>query len=233
MRTIHSWYQAPVLPAIRTAVTLLALTAALAFLSWAIAPPVAAQEDCVVCEACPSPLPASLTGSAKRVGLVPPPGQDAGAQIGLLVKFTFDGTLDLSASTVTIDMVLNEVGSAGELLPGLPITFSPRPGSTPTAAIYETPSRVIPKVRLEIRAKGDEGLFDWRLKVDRATIPNPPQLCSGTLRLTTNLTTSFVISDGGSEVLPSVIVPVRIEQPWRCLDLIDGDSQKPRSLRAP
>lgn len=238
MRTIQSWYQAPVVPAIRTVVTLLALTAALAFLSWAAASPATAQEGCVGCGVCSSKLlPASLTGSANRVGLVPSPGQDAGAQVGLLVKFTFNGSLDLSASTVTIDNLLNEQGGAGELVKGIngvnlpPVILFARPGSTATGAIYETPSRTIPKVRLEIRAKG-EGLFDWRLRVDRATIP-APSLCAGTPRLTTNLTTSFVIRDGGSEARPSADLEVRAEQPWRCLDLTGGDPTKPGSLRTP
>jgi hypothetical protein len=183
------------------------------------------------------PANSTVTGSANRVGLVPPPGKDAAAQVRILVKFTTAAPANLGASTVTIDSLLNERGGAGELVKGtdgvnlLPMTLFARPGSTPTAAIFETPSRAIPKVRLEVQTKG-QNLFDWLLRVDRGTIPAFPELCTGGSRLTTNLLTQFTIDDG---INPPV--PISTVQPWRCLDLVGiprvPPAPAPRSLRAP
>ncbi len=173
----------------------------------------------------------SVTGSASRVGLVAPPGKDAGAQVGILTKFTFAGPINLGASTVTIRELLDEVGGAGELVKGtggvdlLPMTLVPSPGGRPNGAIFETRSRAVPKVRVEIQTKG-RGLFDFLLRVDRGTIPAFPNLCEGP-RSRTNLTTSFVINDGVNPVVIST------DQAWRCLDLIEGDPRRPRSLRVP
>jgi hypothetical protein len=181
------------------------------------------------------PFIANVTGSTNRVGVVPPPGNDAGAQVRVLVKFPFVEPVNLGAATVTLNSLLVELGpdGAGELVTGtdgvpiLPLILTARPGGGPDAAIFETPLRSIPKVLLEIQTKG-QGLFDWLLKVDRGTIPVFPQLCAGAPRLTTDLTTSFTIDDG---VNPPVVVST--EQPWRCLDLMGGDPKKPRSLRVP
>jgi hypothetical protein len=160
------------------------------------------------------PVTGSATASANRVG------DDAAAQVGILVKFPFAGPVNLGASTVTINSLLNERGGTRELVKGtggvdlLPITLRPRSGSKPTAAIFETPSRAIPKVRLEIQTKG-QGVFDFLLRVDRATIPAFPQLCGGEPRPTTDLVTNFIIDDGVNPIVVST------KQPWRCLDLVD------------
>lgn len=175
----------------------------------------------------------SLTGSANRIGIVPPSNRDAGAQVGALMKFTFDGDLNLATSTVMITKLLDERGGAGELVKGtggvdlLPIILSPRPGAKANAAIFESPSGEVPKVQLEIQTKGHD-IYDFLLRVDRASIPAFPQLCAADGRLTTHLTTRATIDDGVNPPLE-----VSTTQPWRCLDLIGRDPKKPRSLRVP
>jgi hypothetical protein len=162
----------------------------------------------------------SVTGSAKRLG-------EAGAgDIGISMKFTYLGAIDLSASTVTVHNLLNELGGAGELVSGLPITLSVRPGGRPNAAIFETPPRARPKFRLEVQTKGS-GLFDFRLRVEFERIAFP-RLCPPSGRPPRiNLVTRFTIDDG---VNPPV--EVATTQAWRCTDFIRGTND-PRSLRVP
>jgi hypothetical protein len=177
----------------------------------------------------------SMTGSASRVGLIPPPGKDGGAQIRIGGKFEFAGPVRLGSSTVTITSVLGEYGPGGigELVEGtdgadiLPFAVAARRGGNPDAATFETPSRAIPKFRMEMRARG-QGVFDVLLKIDRASISVFPKLCAGDSDPATNLTTSFAIDDGTNPP-----VGVATTEAWRCLDLIGGDPQKPRSLRVP
>jgi hypothetical protein len=77
---------------------------------------------------------------------------------------------------------------------------------------------------MEIKGRG-QGIFDVLLKVDRATIPDFPELCAGSPSLTTDLATTFTISVSGH---PPLLVST--VQTWRCLDLI---GENPRSLRLP
>jgi len=164
--------------------------------------------------------PFSVTGSAGRLG-------EAGAgNIGMLPKFSFTGTINVATSTVTIDNLLNEVDGAGELVAGLPSILTARPGGRPNAAIFETRSGAIPKIRVEIQTK-DGKAYDFVLREEKATIALP-LLCPPSARTPrTNLTTSFTIDDG---VNPAVLVST--EQAWRCLDFIRG-TNNPRSLRVP
>jgi len=175
----------------------------------------------------------SLTGSASRVGQVAAPGKETGAKVGMVEKFTLSGFVDLGASTLTIQSLLDEPGGASELVNGLggvdllPLTLAALPGGKPNYAIFETPSGALPKVRVEMQTKG-QNIYDWLLRLERTTIPAFPQRCTGGSRPTTSLATSFTIDDG---VNPPV--EVSTVKPWRCLDLIGGDPQKPRSLRTP
>jgi len=177
----------------------------------------------------------SITGSVTRVGLVPAPGKDAGAQVGLMLKFDFDGPVDLShpAASVTMHSFVDEPGGAGELVAGsdqvslAPIRLPARPGGNPAGAFFETPRGAIPKVGLEVQFK-QPGLFDFRLKVDRATIPAFPRMCTLGSALTTNLATTFTLDDGANPAFTVTTV-----EPWRCTDLIGRDPRKPRSLRVP
>jgi len=119
-------------------------------------------------------------------------------------RFTLDGASDLSTSVVTIDRLLNEVGGAGELVDGLPITLSASPSSNTNSAIYETPAGVFPRLRMTIAKRGGNQ-FNFRLDGVDATIDSPLQ-CP-----TTNLTTTFTIDDG---INPPQAVTT--ERPWRC-----------------
>lgn len=170
----------------------------------------------------PCPVVTSVTGSANRLG-------EAGAgNIGMSLKFTYLGAIDLSASTVTIHNLLNELGGAGELVSGLPITLDVRLGGRPNAAIFETPPQARPKLRLEVQTKGS-GLFDSHLRVEFAKIAFP-RLCPPSGRPPrTNLATSFTII--GIDSVAST-VEVETTQAWRCTDFIRGTSN-PRSLRVP
>ncbi len=164
--------------------------------------------------------PFSVTGSASRLG------EAGGGRIAMLAKFAFDGPLNAGASTVTIHDLLNEEEGARELVAGLPIILTARPGGRPNAAILETPSRAIPKVRVEIQTK-DGAVYDFLLREEKATIAYPLLCPPGDRPPRTNLTTRFTIDDGiGPAVLVSTV------QAWRCLDFIRG-TNNPRSLRVP
>jgi hypothetical protein len=178
----------------------------------------------------------TVTGSASRVGVVPSQGKDAGAQVSFVESVGFAGVLNLGASSVTIERLLDEVGvgAVGELVKGtgggdiLPVTLAARPGGTANAAIFETPSGSRPSFRMEIK-NGDpgKGLLELNLKLDRGTMPTFPGLCAGQ-PLATHLATSFTIDDGVNA--PAVLSTIRA---WRCSDLVGGDPQEPRSLRVP
>jgi hypothetical protein len=165
-----------------------------------------------------------LAAKANRVGET----ESTSAQVRISGTFPFSGAIDLSTSTVTIDDLLNEMGGAGELGQRVSTTLTARPGGNPNAAIYETPDGIRPTFRMEIKNRDPENpVFEFNLRVDRATISAFPELCEGEPP-TTDLTTSFSIDDG---VNPPVVVST--VQRWRCLDLIGGDPEKPRSLRVP
>jgi len=176
---------------------------------------------------------AALTGSASRIGLVPAPGTDAGAQVRMSMRLAFDGPINLGGSALAIHRLLHEAGGAGELAEGmdgaalLPIVLAPKPGGTWTDASYDTLSRSVPRVRVDIHARG-QGLYDLTLRVDRATMPGIPRRCAANGRLATDLTLNFVLDDG---LNPAVAVSSVAS--WRCLDLVGGDPARPRSLRTP
>jgi hypothetical protein len=184
------------------------------------------------------PVPATaVTGSASRLGIPPALRQDTGAQVRLSGKFIVAGELNLTNAAVYLRNLLTEVGADGELLKGIrgadlgTLTLTARSGRRPNAAILETPSRVRPRVRMEIKNRDtNKRVFEFALKVERGAIPTFPQLCGGASHLTTNLLSNFTIDDGVNAHPPVVVATV---QAWRCLDLIGDDPKKPRSLRVP
>jgi hypothetical protein len=160
----------------------------------------------------------SFTGTASKVGVDPAPGQDSGAQVRISGKFAFRGTLDLGASTVTLNLLLDESDGAGELVQGIdgadsvPLTLFARGGGTPGAAIFE-PLDVTtrPTFRAEIKQRDPKKpIFDFLLRIDRATLPVPPVLCNEQSP-TTALTTSFTINDGVNPPVALTTTPL-----WRC-----------------
>jgi hypothetical protein len=160
-----------------------------------------------------APVTATLTGSASGVAS----GTDNGS-IRLQGQFTATETIALNEATLTLTSLLEEVGGAGELTRGtggvavLPLTLVARAGGKSTDAIYETPSGVRPIVWAEIKTRdAATGLTEFYIKVDRATIPVGPALCSAGSSPATQLRTSFSVQAGGTAA------GVDLTLPWRCL----------------
>jgi alpha-tubulin suppressor-like RCC1 family protein len=155
----------------------------------------------------------SLEGSASGVGS----GTDNGS-VRLSGQFTAEDSISFDQATLSITALLLESGGAGELVRGaggaalLPMTLTARAGSTPTAAIYQTPSGVRPVVRAEVKSRDPEtGIVEFAIAVDRATMPAGPRLCSGGQTPTTILRTRFSLhADGATVDLDITIL-------WRCL----------------
>jgi hypothetical protein len=183
----------------------------------------------------PTPTPTStlrgtvtaFSGTASNVGVAA-----GGSAIDIAENFTFNGTMNLSTATVTISSLLQEVGGAGELVQGVPITLAFGGTDPDEGPFYSSPSGVDPKYRFVIKIQDpQQGKWTSHLKVDNAVLPKYPTLCtfisSNTYR--TNLTTVYSIkpSGGGASLVVSTV------QPWRCLDFVGGDPNKPSSLRAP
>jgi len=132
---------------------------------------------------------------------------------------------------VTITHLLAELaaGGAGELLEGLSVFLTPRAGSTANAALFESDQRVRPTFRMEIKTRDPSAvnkLFEFTLKVARATIPEIPGLCAGDPARTA-LTTRFVVEGPVDDVVVSTTPR------WRCLDPIGGSTEFPERLRTP
>jgi hypothetical protein len=70
-------------------------------------------------------------------------------------------------------------------------------------------------------------VFEFTLKVDRASIPVFPELCEGDPP-TTDLSTSFSVLDG---VNPPAVATVTAA--WRCADLIGRNPSFPATLKLP
>jgi hypothetical protein len=122
----------------------------------------------------------SFTGTASKVGVDPAPGQDSGAQVRISGKFAFRGTLDLGASTVTLNLLLDESDSAGELVQGIDGADSvPSPSSPAEAGRQERPSssplmsqRAPPSGR-----KSSSGIRRSRSSTSSCASTEPPCLC--------------------------------------------------------
>ena len=141
--------------------------------------------------------------------------------------FAFAGAIDLGSATVTIHALLNEEGAsgAGELVEGVPIVLQALPGGGSTAAIFETPSGVAPRVTVEVQI-AQSSLSTVAIAIEGATIARFPELCATATPPATTLTTRFTIDDG---VNPPLTVTSR--EPWRCLAPTAGDRLQPRLLR--
>jgi hypothetical protein len=142
---------------------------------------------------------AKFQGKASSVSVAPQPGSNRGAEIRITGRFSVEGAVDLRSSTAVIGDLLDEVGGAGELVRGR----SGEP-AIPTPLVL---------TRLKVKNRG-RGMFDFTLECKRpdgATIPSPPQLCSGGPRPATTLRTRFVLNNVGETVRVAVV------QPWNCV----------------
>ena len=170
----------------------------------------------------------SVKGSANGVGNVRPP-KSQGSEVTFDAAFAFAGAIDLGSATLTLHALLNEEGAsgAGELVEGLPIVLQTLPGGGSTAAIFETPSGVAPRVTVEVQI-APSSRSTIAITFDGATIARFPELCATGTSPATTLVTRFTIDDG---VNPPLSVTSR--EPWRCLAPTGGDQLRPRLLRTP
>jgi hypothetical protein len=159
-----------------------------------------------------------FAGKATRVGDVPPAGAEGDSLVSVSARFSSPAAIDLSAVNLTITSILGEgaAGGAGELVTGtggvalVPLTLPPRIGSRDVSAIYVTAGTLRPSVRATIRRRAD-GTYQLNLKINRATIPAGPALCTGDPS-TTTLTTAVSLSDG---VNPPVFTQ-SFDAAWLC-----------------
>lgn len=155
-----------------------------------------------------------FTGGAGRVGeALPPPGQPGGAPLNIHGRFFLPEDLDLCNASLTIDHLLSDE-SLGELLRGidgtpvLPLTLESPQCSSSGDAVFRTPDSARPSFRVAVRQRA-AGIFDFHIKVTRATIPTAPAACSGG-ETSADLATSFVLDEGtGSTVVATI-------ESWRC-----------------
>jgi len=125
------------------------------------------------------------------------------AAVEVVGTFTSLTDLDLSAATLNITNMLNELAGGGELVRGLPLTLTAVPGSHRNFALFVDRSR--PNLVSVTILDAGAGKFIFKIKVNAATI-NSPQNCSPT-----RLTTSFRLD---AESKPSIIVST--ERQWFC-----------------
>jgi hypothetical protein len=125
------------------------------------------------------------------------------AAVEIVGTFTSPTDLDLSAATLTITNLLDELAGGGALVSGLPIVLTAVPGSHRNIALFVDRSR--PNLASVTILDAGSGKFIFRIKVNEATI-NSPQNCSQT-----RLTTGFRL-DAASK--PPIIVST--ERSWFC-----------------
>lgn len=175
------------------------------------------------------------TGVSIKQGLAIEVGQGSNsARISISGEFSFDGEIDLAASTIRIDSLLNETQGTEELVKEnseveesflLPITLlavntnSVNSKANSETAIYETPDDVTPSFQMSIEKKDSTNdLFLFNLDVSNASIPQSPVLCNGDPP-STELLTCFTIDDEFNTPLR-----VAVMESWRC------DALEPKEL---
>lgn len=133
-------------------------------------------------------------------------------------EFKFDGDINFEDSMIIIDDLLNEIDGAGELteltldennseddaniiLPVI-LPFTPEANSEANndsqqrMKTFASPD--LPLFQMTIEEVDEiNGVFEFNLVADRLVIPKVPVLCAG-IPSETELTTSFVISDGNT-----------------------------------
>jgi hypothetical protein len=130
--------------------------------------------------------------------------------------------LALDLATVTIEGLLNEVEGAGELVSGLPFVLTAQSGSEADEATYKSAPGTTPKVRLDIHQRTNKPAA-FKLKLEKASMPQFPQHCSLDVEATTGLALRFTIDDGGD--LPLVVEGLAL---WEC---VGDDPQTPETLK--
>ncbi len=124
-------------------------------------------------------------------------------------RFSFSGELDLTAAQLVISRVLEEIGGAGELIPGVgqstgqSLVLHPRM-ALPNRAFYSTPNSQTPGVSIELSSANGRLTLD--LRVRNADI-GEPEFCNGS----TELTTGLVLLNGERAPLN-----LTVTEPWTC-----------------
>jgi hypothetical protein len=105
-----------------------------------------------------------------------------------------------------IDDLVRGFGGA----PVLSVTLPARAGSSADSAVYVSPGTIRPSFRAAARRLAD-GRVQISIKVNRASIPNGPELCSGDPS-TTNFATTISFGDG----VHAPVFSKTFIQPWLC-----------------
>jgi hypothetical protein len=155
------------------------------------------------------------------------------ASVVVAGRFTSGEAVDLASASVILSNVLLEVAEDRELVragtgdPILPVLLFARPGSKANSAVYESDQQIRPTFRLELKKRDPKaGLFEFRLRVDRATITKFPSCES--VPLAANLATTFVVDDNTNP-----LTFVSTTNPWRCVDPRNDDPLQPSRLVVP
>jgi hypothetical protein len=155
-----------------------------------------------------------FSGSAGRIGdALPPAGQPGGAPVNIHGRFFHPDHIDLCAASLALTEVL--ANDLGELVRGidgasvLPVVLDDPQCSSSGDAVFRSPDDARPSFRVAVRERTDD-IFDFHVKITRATIPTKPAACTGGAT-SSALGTSFVLDDG---VNPETLVAT-IED-WRC-----------------
>jgi hypothetical protein len=175
-------------------------------------------EQCPPQGALPPPALVRLSGSATGVG----ESEEDQATLTLKGKFNVSTPLALDQATVTVEALLHEVEGAGELLSGLPLGLTAKPGSTADEATFRSEPHTQPRVRLDIHQRANQPA-EFKLKLEQGSIPQFPQHCAPEEDPTTALALRFTIEDGVN--LPLV---VEGEVAWACKG---EDPQEPETLK--
>jgi len=167
----------------------------------------------------------AFNAAASNVGV-----PDGGSAINAAENFTFNGNINLQTATLTVINVLQEVGGAGELLQGVPITLKYGGTDPDDGPFYSAPGN--PAFRFNVKIQDpQQGKWTTKLRVDNGVIPNYPTKCAmvSSNNYRTNLTTTFRINPAGG----GAPLAVTTTQSWQCRDWVGGDPNKPATLRAP
>jgi hypothetical protein len=167
----------------------------------------------------------AFNGSASNVG------QNGGSAILISENFTFNGNINLQTATLTVVNVLQEVGGAGELLPGIPITLT-YGGTDPNDGPFYSAPGANPAYRFNVKIQ-DPQQAKWtsKLRIDNAALPNFATKCAmvSSNNYRTNLVTTYRINPAGGGTPLSVTTT----QSWQCRDFLNSDPNQATTLRAP
>ena len=173
------------------------------------------------------PWPSACAGA---VGAEPPSGiarfegkatdvgrRGSGATVALRGQFDAPEGIALDRLTLTLTALLDTAGSLRELVKDAsgnalpPLSLQPTRGSKAKRAVYETPAKARPKVRVELaKLGGKKSGVEFSLDIDGASIPEAPAECGrggGTVSLLTAFALAAIDAPG---------VTVSDVASWRC-----------------